>query len=88
MLPRRLRWRRALGSGLGSAAMSQEPRPEAETESALHCDFCGAEAEQVRRIALDAGYERLQTPHPVRYACPACSERKEAERRARPSGAA
>ena len=32
------------------------------------------------KFALDEGYERLQTPHPVRYACTACSEAKERSR--------
>ena len=47
----------------------------------LVCDFCGERVASVRRIALDTGYERLQTPHKERYACAACSERKERERR-------
>jgi len=51
-------------------------------EEPLRCDFCGAEARSVRRIALDEGYERLRTPHRERYACRACSEAKERERRA------
>lgn len=56
-----------------------DPEPPDE---ALRCDFCGAEAPSVRRIALDAGYERLRTPHRERYACRACSAEKERERRA------
>jgi len=52
--------------------------PDGATE--LRCDFCGALVPRVRRIALDRGYERLQTPHSVRYACPECSQRKERER--------
>ena len=46
----------------------------------MRCDFCGALVPQVRRVALDRGYDRLQTPHPVQYACPDCSERKQQER--------
>ena len=46
----------------------------------LLCDFCGERVPSVRRIAIDEGYERLQTPHKERYACPACSARKEQER--------
>ncbi len=46
----------------------------------LLCDFCGEPVERVRRIALDKGYERLQTRHLVRYACPSCSEKKERDR--------
>jgi hypothetical protein len=48
--------------------------------SGLRCDFCGARVARVRRVALDGDYDRLQTPHPVRYACPECSQRKESER--------
>jgi hypothetical protein len=46
----------------------------------LRCDFCGLGVTTVRRIALDRGYERLRTPHVERYACPACSEKKEKQR--------
>ena len=49
-------------------------------EPGLRCDFCGALVSRVRRIALDRDYDRLQTPHAVRYACPDCSQRKELER--------
>jgi hypothetical protein len=63
------------GSGAGSDAGSDE------TEPMLTCDFCGAEAPRVRRVALDRGYDRLQTPHQVRYACERCSEEKERQRR-------
>jgi hypothetical protein len=54
---------------------SSMPRPPG-----LVCDFCGERVPSVRRVALDQGYERLQTPHKERYACPACSEKKERER--------
>ncbi len=46
----------------------------------LRCDFCGAETERVRRVALDQGYDRLGQRHVVRYACDACSRRKEEAR--------
>jgi hypothetical protein len=46
----------------------------------LRCDFCGRESERVRRVALDEGYERLQTPHRERFACPECSAAKDKER--------
>ena len=49
----------------------------------LKCDFCGAEAPRVRRIALDAGYDRLGQRHVVRYACESCSREKEAARGAK-----
>ena len=47
----------------------------------FECDFCGASVPRVRRVALDQGYERLQTPHPVRYACERCSREKDEQRR-------
>jgi hypothetical protein len=46
----------------------------------LRCDFCGAESERVRRVALDQGYDRLGQRHAVRYACEDCSRRKEETR--------
>ena len=49
-------------------------------QTGLRCDFCGATVPRVRRIALDGDYDRLQTPHAARYACPDCSQRKELER--------
>ncbi len=62
--------------------MSPEaPDPAPSSADGLRCDFCGEQAASVRRVALDANYERLQTPHRELYACPPCSERKEEERR-------
>ncbi len=46
----------------------------------LRCDFCGLEADSVRRVAIDRSYERLRTPHREQYACRNCSERKERQR--------
>jgi len=46
----------------------------------LRCDFCGEVVVSVRRVAIDAGYERLQTPHKELYACERCSEKKERAR--------
>jgi uncharacterized protein with PIN domain len=63
--------------------MGMEPGTEAES-TLQRCDFCGAEVPSVRRVALDADYERLRTPHRERYACPACSESKERSRRGLP----
>ena len=58
-----------------------DPRSRHDTSAeALRCDFCGATVPSVRRIAIDRGYERLQTPHEERYACGPCSERKEQAR--------
>jgi len=53
---------------------------EASSEEPLRCDFCGQESPRVRRVALDRDYDRLQTPHLVRYACENCSRKKEQER--------
>jgi hypothetical protein len=55
--------------------MATEERPKR-----LRCDFCGEEVAAVRRVALDVGYERLQTPHQERYACERCSEKKDRQR--------
>jgi hypothetical protein len=64
--------------------MSERDGPESEEgrrpEDGLRCDFCGRETATVRRIALDRGYDRLRPPHIARYACPACSVKKERER--------
>ena len=49
-------------------------------EPTLRCDFCGAESDRVRRVALDRGYDRLGQRHAVRYACDECSRRKEESR--------
>jgi hypothetical protein len=54
--------------------------PTEERPKPLRCDFCGEEVAAVRRVALDVGYERLQTPHRERYACERCSEKKDRER--------
>jgi hypothetical protein len=54
--------------------------PHSEAAPAPRCDFCGATVPRVRRIALDQGYDRLQTPHRELYACDPCSERKERRR--------
>jgi hypothetical protein len=49
----------------------------------LRCDFCGRETETLRRVVLDKGYDRLTLRHEKRYACEACSAKKEDERRVR-----
>ncbi|MBI5644225.1 MAG: hypothetical protein HY954_12210 [Deltaproteobacteria bacterium] len=46
----------------------------------LRCDFCGKETDFVTRVALDRDYDRLTVRHEKRYACAACSEKKEKER--------
>ena len=68
----------------GDASEGRRPEGPEEPEGAgrgFRCDFCGATVPRVRRVALDQGYERLQTPHAVQYACPDCSTEKERERR-------
>ena len=55
-----------------------EPGSQSEPQS---CDFCGEPSSTVRRVALDGDYDRLRTPHREQYACPACSEAKERQRR-------
>ncbi len=60
-------------------APEAQAAPDGEGEL-FTCDFCGKSVPQVRRVALDRGYDRLQTPHSVRYACPDCSAEKERER--------
>ncbi len=51
-----------------------------EGQQRLVCDFCGQEVPRVRRVALDADYDRLQTPHRLQYACYLCSRKKEEQR--------
>lgn len=46
----------------------------------LRCDFCGKEVETVVRVAIDKDYDRLTVKHEIKYACPECSVKKEAER--------
>jgi hypothetical protein len=58
-----------------------ESAGDAELPEGMRCDFCGKQVPRVRRVALDQGYERLQTPHAVQYACPECSAAKEERRR-------
>jgi hypothetical protein len=73
-----------MGDGIrseaGSAGAPAGPGPPAERSGGPRCDFCGEIVPRVRRVALDYGYERLQTRHAVRYACPSCSEAKEQRR--------
>jgi hypothetical protein len=66
--------------GDADARREEGREEEGRPKDALRCDFCGATVPRVRRIALDEGYDRLQTPHPVRYACEPCSREKEAQR--------
>jgi hypothetical protein len=63
-----------------SPSESKPPSPPPAEGGPLRCDFCGEPAPVVRRVALDRGYERLQTPHAVQYACSRCSEEKEQRR--------
>ena len=56
--------------------MNDDAGTPAEDPEGLRCDFCGERVERVRRVALDRGYNRLQKPHTVRFACNPCSEAK------------
>jgi len=58
---------------IGRKGRAGRPKP-------LVCDFCGQTVPRVRRVAIDRGYERLQTPHRVQYACDTCSDRKDRQR--------
>jgi len=64
----------------GAPERSAPDSRKSDPGAPLRCDFCGEPAPVVRRVALDRGYERLQTPHPVRYACSRCSDEKEQRR--------
>lgn len=66
----------AQGPGKAAEAAGEGSGPAPE----LRCDFCGKPVSRVRRVALDRDYDRLQKPHPARYACPECSDAKERER--------
>jgi hypothetical protein len=44
------------------------------------CDFCGDRVSSVRRVALDAEYDRLQKAHREQYSCSSCFEAKERQR--------
>jgi len=44
------------------------------------CDFCGDRVSSVRRVALDAEYDRLQKAHREQYSCSSCFEAKEKQR--------
>jgi hypothetical protein len=67
-------------TGAESAPQDEAPDQEAAADAGVRCDFCNAVVPSVRRVALDGDYERLRTRHNERYACAACSERKEQER--------
>jgi hypothetical protein len=56
------------------------PEIDEKGERVLRCDFCGEVVASVRRVAIDANYERLQTPHKELYACEPCSVKKERSR--------
>ena len=44
------------------------------------CDFCGDRVRTVRRVALDADYDRLQKVNHEQYSCASCFEVKEQRR--------
>jgi hypothetical protein len=60
--------------------MSESDPSGVDGQQRLVCDFCGQEVPRVRRVALDEDYDRLQTPHPVQFACDLCSRKKEEQR--------
>ena len=68
-----------MSAELDSRDDARQPGPAAEA-AGLRCDFCGQTVPRVRRVALDRDYDRLQKPHPVKYACPSCSDAKERTR--------
>ncbi len=70
---------RQMSEGQGSEELKPE-KPDERGPESFACDFCRKKVEQVRRIALDRDYDRLQKPHAVRYACDACSQEKERQR--------
>lgn len=41
----------------------------------MKCDTCGKESNEVRRVVVDAGYDRVLAK-PL-YNCPACFDKKE-----------
>ena len=45
----------------------------------LKCNFCGAEAERVFRVALAGDYDRLSVAHPIKWACLTCHLRRNRE---------
>ena len=64
------------------AENQREAEQPTEVPGGFQCDFCEKVVPRVRRVALDRDYERPQTRHQVRYACPECSEAKERDRAA------
>ena len=51
---------------------------EEVTNHRFVCDFCAEGVDEVKRIALDVGYDRVLSK--ALYACSECSDRKELER--------
>lgn len=51
---------------------------EEVTNHRFVCDFCEEGVDEVKRIALDVGYDRVLSK--ALYACSICSDRKELER--------
>jgi ribosomal protein L37AE/L43A len=52
---------------------------EEVTNHRFVCDFCEEDVDEVKRIALDVGYDRVLAE--ALYACSECSDRKELERK-------
>ncbi len=49
----------------------------------IKCDTCGKESAEVKRVIVDAGYDRVLAK-PL-YNCPACYEKKEESKKKRSS---
>ena len=75
-----------MGGAMGEVEASRMGKAGDRDLEQFVCDFCGRTAAHVRRIALDRDYDRLQTPHLVRYACDSCSQDKERRRLERDGG--
>jgi hypothetical protein len=65
--------------GITMQARSQELRDGLQDLGRI-CDFCGDRVTTVRRVALDAEYDRLQKAHREQYSCSSCFEDKEQRR--------
>jgi hypothetical protein len=65
--------------GITMRTRSQEVRDDQQDVGRI-CDFCGDRVSMVRRVALDAEYDRLQKAHHEQYSCSTCFEDKEQRR--------
>lgn len=49
----------------------------------MKCDTCGKEVKEVRRVIVDAGYDRTMSK--ALYNCPDCYAKKEAAKKSKAS---